>query len=127
MVAKLDKLTYHTTSLTYLPTYQSFYQEVGSTSTKEEGRSGGFLALFGLVLTLPKIPFPAGGKAVRLCPRGRRNLGFGAPYLISGKAFFPAPPLPTTYRRTGRGNGGGRERERKRNYRRMGRGNGGRQ
>ncbi len=51
---------------------------------------------------------------MRLCPRGRRNLGFGAPYLISGKAFFPAPPLPTTYRRTGRGNGGGRERERER-------------
>jgi hypothetical protein len=24
---------------------------------------------------------------------GRRNLGFGAPYLISGKAFSPAPPL----------------------------------
>ncbi len=102
---------------TYLPTYPSFYQEVGSTSTKEEGRSGGFLALFGLVLTLPKIPFPAGGKAVRLCPRRETQLRVWCSVSdLRQSLFFPAPPLPTTYRRTGRGNGGGggggeRERE----------------
>jgi len=107
MVAKLDKLerkvhrcctygrfqTYHSTSLTYpdeyLPTYQRFYQEVGRTSTKEEGRSGGFLALFGLVLTLPKIPFPAGGKAVRLCPRRETQLRVWCSVSDLRQSFFP--------------------------------------
>jgi hypothetical protein len=74
---------------TYLPTYQSVYQEEGSTSTKEEGRSGGFLALFGLVLTLPKIPFPAGGKAVRLCLRRETQLRVWCSVSALRQSFFP--------------------------------------
>ncbi len=88
---------------TYLPTYQSFYQEVGSTSTKEEGRSGGFLALFGLVLTLPKIPFPAGGKAVRLCLRRETQLRVWCSVSALRQSSFPrsssAYTKPTRWKR----------------------------